>query len=91
MALSPEASTKKFGKFVDHLHEKQYISSQQRDDSKRWYNKFLNDVVEAKKESFSIFDSNVIHVDQFLGTFLNDTKEVKSLRLICKFVFTLPH
>ena len=91
MALSPEASTKKFGKFVDHLHEKQYISSQQRDDSKSWYNKFLNDVVEANKESFSSFDSNVIHEDQFLGTFLNDTKEVKSLRLICKFVFTLPH
>ena len=43
MAKSPEVSTKKFEKLVDHLHEKQHISSQQRDDSKSHYDMFLDD------------------------------------------------
>ena len=75
---------------LDHLHEKQPISSQQCDDSKSQYGKF-SDVVKANKESFRNFDSNVTRVDQALGTFLNDAKELKNLWLICKFAFTLSH
>ena len=77
--------------FLDLLHEKQHISSQQCDDIKSQYDKFLDDVVKANKESFSNFDSNVAPVDQFLGAFLNGAKEFKSLWLICKFVFTPSH
>ena len=35
MAESPQVSTKKSEKLVDHLHEKQHISYQQFDDSKK--------------------------------------------------------
>ena len=89
MAKSSEVSIKKFEKLVDH--EKQHISSQQCDDSKSQYDKFLDDVVKANKESLSNFDSNVSRVDQFIGAFLNGAKEFKSLWLISKFVFTLAH
>ena len=91
MAKSLKVSPKKFEKLVDHLHEKQHISSQQCSDSKSQYSKFLGDVIKANKESFGNFDSNVTQVDQFLCTFLNGAKEFKSLWLVYKFVFTLSH
>ena len=70
MVKSPEISNKEL---VDYWHEKQHIFSQQCDNSKSQYDKFLDDV-KANKESFSNFDSNVTHRDQFLGTFLNGAK-----------------
>ena len=45
MATSTEVSTERFEKLVDHLHERQHISSLQCDDSKSQYDKFLDDEV----------------------------------------------
>ena len=70
MATSTEVSTERFEKLVDHLHERQHISSLQCDDSKSQYDKFLGDVVKVNKESFINFDSNVTDINQFLDTFL---------------------
>ena len=86
MAKSPEVSTKKFEKLVDHLHKKQHISSQQCYDSKSQYDKFLDDV-KRNKESFSNLDSNVTRLDQFFGTFLNGAKEFKRLAYLQIFVY----
>ena len=69
MATSTEVSTERFEKLVDHLHERQHISSLQCDDSKSQYDKFLDDV-KVNKESFINFDSNVTDINQFLDTFL---------------------
>ena len=91
IAKSTEVSTKKLGKLVDHLHEKQNISWRQCDDSKNHYDKFFDDVVKTSKQLLNNFDLNVTRVDQVLGTFLNGAKEFKSVWFIYKFVFTLSH
>ena len=89
MATDSEVSIHQFEKLADYLHERKHITSQQCADSKVQYEEFLDSIVKVNKEFFSKFQTAICRVDQFLGVYLNSSKEFESLWLICKFVFTL--
>ena len=91
MATDSEVSIHQFEKLADYLHERKHITSQQCADSKVQYEEFLDSIVKVNKESFSKFQTAICRVDQFLGVYLNSSKEFESLWLICKFVFTLSY
>ena len=91
MVKDSEVSVLKFERLADYLHEQKHITSQQCDESKSEYEKFLGNIVKVNREKFTKFDTSIEQVDQFLGGFLNGAKEFKSLCFIFKFICTLSH
>ena len=80
----------KFAKLVMRMYEGKHLNSQEAEDPKEQFEKFLMEVVKVNPE-FKSFDIRKYRLDTFFGKWLHRNTKFEALWKVMKFTFTLIH
>ena len=84
-------SISRFEKLVERLSKLNWITTDESDDAKLQYEKFINTECTKHMDKFESFDRNTTRLDAFFGSFMHNNKEYTALWKVCSYIFVLSH